>query len=139
MIIRILLYFLLFVLVIVESTLYSFPFVLTASLITYLLFPRVSTLVIIFLAAFALDVVRIYNIGVTPLVIFVIIAALSFNSKIFDIRDYLYILGVSVLGSIIYANIMNYHINLVLLGMMFGMAVLAGSFILKGKKKIISS
>jgi hypothetical protein len=99
--------------------------------ITYLLFPGVRTLIIIFLAAFALDSVRLHNIGVTPLIIFVIIFILSFNDKFFDIRDYLYILGVIIVGSVLYAIVMQYHLSLILLGMMVGSLTIGGYWFLK--------
>lgn len=131
MFLRIALYCLLFILVLVESTLIAFPLLLICSVITYLLFPGIRTLVAIFLAAFALDVVRMHHVGLTPLVIFAIIFILSFNDKIFDIRDYAYILGVVILGAIVYALVMNYQLSQILIGMMTGSLVLIGYWFMK--------
>ncbi len=133
MLLRIVLYCLLFILVLVESTLVAFPLLLICSVITYLLFPGVRTLVVIFLAAFALDVIRMHHVGLTPLIIFAIIFILSFNDKIFDIRDYAYILGVVILGTIVYAIVMNYQLSQIVLGMTMGSLALAGYWF--GKQK----
>lgn len=131
MILRILLYCLLFLLVLLESTVIAFPLLLICSIITFMLFPGVRTIITIFFAAFALDVLKMNNIGLTPLIIFAVIFVLSFNDKLFDIRDYAYIFGVVVIGVIVYAIVMNYQVSLILMGMVAGLFSLIALWFVK--------
>ena len=137
MLLRSVMVILLFLFVLLESTIISFPLVLVASVIAFVLFPEIKTLVVIFLAAFVLDSVRLHMIGITPLVIFAIIFILNFNREFFDIRDYVYLLAVVILGVIVYSHIMDYGISLMISGMIVGALIIFGSVLLKNKKILL--
>lgn len=130
---RILLTIALILSVLLESTFVSLPLTLIVSVLYYVLFPQLRTVVIIFLAALALDSMRVTMIGISPLIILTIIFVLNLNERLFDIRDYLYLVAVVILGSLVYSNIFSYQINVMIGGAVLGAVFVAVTVLAKKK------
>lgn len=70
-----------------ETTLFPFPFVVLSCLLLYWLDKSEKSLILIFLAGFALDSLKVARIGVTPLFIFAALFLLNLYEKWFELKS----------------------------------------------------
>lgn len=95
---------------ILEATFFTFPFLVIFSLLLYMIDNSNKSLILIFLFSFALDVLKVSRLGVTPLFIFGALFLLERYEKKFELKSLSGILLVISSSGIIYSKISNYTV-----------------------------
>jgi len=116
-----------------EGTLVSLPLVFIFSLGLYILYPEEITLIFVFLAGAALDVMRFSTIGITPFVMVVCFIIINFYKRGFELNDYRVILFMLFVSSLIYASIFDYSTEIIVYFAIFGGFALIFSYFTKSE------
>lgn len=105
----------LFLSLLLESTVIGFPLVLVFSIILFLNDESKKTLVYIFFASFLLDAVRAETVGASALFIFTVLLLMDFYKRNFEVRDMKLMLLMNAIATIAYAKVFGYEIVFVIL------------------------
>lgn len=116
--------FLLFLSVIIESTVFAFPFVFIISLILYLTAPSTRTVIYAFIAGLLIDIVRLSTIGLTPLAILISFLILDMVKTRMLLNSHKTILLILFVAAFLYGNFFSYNGNLLVYVSVFGAAYL---------------
>ncbi len=95
---------------ILETTFFTFPFIIIFCLLLYLLDNSAKSLIMIFFFSFALDALKISKLGITPLFIFSALFLLERYQKMFELKSINGTLLIIFSAGIIYSKISNYTI-----------------------------
>ena len=136
MIIKSILFFMLFLFLFLETTIFSFPTVAIISIILYIYFPDVSTLLIIFIATLILDMLRLTPIPATFIFLILGFAAIEYFRKSLDFSDVKSTMLIVFIGAFVYARLFEYYPSVLFYGVIFVLTFFVINFI--AKKYIIS-
>ena len=118
--IKIVLLSFLFLAVLLQTTIISFPLFIIFSIILYILYPEVDMILAIFIGSVILDILQLTPIGSTALFVISIFVLINITQKFFNTRDYKTILLIIFIASVLYAFIFSYGINWILYTVIFG-------------------
>lgn len=107
-------FILIFISLFLETSLISFPLVLTLSLLCYMLYPQVSTVVFVFFAGLILDSLNLAPIGTTSFAILISFSVVEAIKSTFTLSDYRLIILVLFAGSYVYALLFQYNANILI-------------------------
>ena len=110
----------LFISLFFELTLVPFPIVFLVSLVLYILYPKVRTVIFASIAGLLLDILNVSLPGFTPLAILISFLIIDLYKKAFDIRDWRVLFIILFISTYIYAKIFSYSSNLLLFILVFG-------------------
>jgi hypothetical protein len=94
-----------------EGTILSLPLVFALSLLSYTLFSDESTLIVVFVAGFVLDILRIIPPGSTLIAMALSFLIIYFWRRLFETRDLRVALGIIFIFSFVYAKFFDYSVN----------------------------
>ena len=123
----------LFISLFFELTIIPLPIVFLVSIIFYVLYPSIRTIIFVMIAGLLLDILSVSVPGLTPLAALVSFLIIDLYKKAFEIRDwrvFLLILFISTYG---YARIFSYSNNLLLFILAFGTAGVIIKYFTRGK------
>lgn len=103
----------LFLALLIESTFSFFPLVLIFSYLLFFIWENFRVFLIIFIATFILDSLRVVNFGVTPLFLFTSLLVLLLYRKTFTLQDPRIIFALILIFGIIYSVIVGYGTNII--------------------------
>lgn len=115
---KVLLLSLVFVSLILESTLFSFPFVLVFSLLYLFYFDDVLGLILVFIFSLFLDSFLLQQLGTTALFVFMPVLIYIALEKIFSLQGPILFASVLAACVFVYGTILGYPFSLVLSGML---------------------
>lgn len=106
--------FLFFILLLFETTVFSFPFVLITAVIYFVFSQDVLSCIAIFLAAFFLDSLAIYHFGYSMAYIMANLLFLQFYKRYFEVKDPVFLVVFVSVTSILYSLLVGYEIHMLL-------------------------
>lgn len=121
--IKLILIVLTFLFLLIESSLFPFPFLLIFSIILYLIDDSKIMLVYIFLLGLILDSLHVARFGLTPFFVFATLFIINLYKDKFEIKDYRFVVLIAAVSSILYAAIAGYAFNLPLDVLLFVSAI----------------
>lgn len=122
--IRPILYILMFVSLLIDSTLISFPLLFILCLLNYILYSDIKSLVTGFFVLTLLDILRVSQIGLMPAFFLVTCLLLNLYKKNFEIKDFKMVIFFLFVASISFAAIFNYSPNIFIYILVYGVASL---------------
>lgn len=118
----------LFVSVLIESVFISFPLVIILSILLYLTDSSSKYLLYIFFISILLDVLRVEQLGLTSLFIFISLFLIDIYKRSFEVTDMKFITLITLLSTYLYAKIADYNFNIIFYG---SIIILLTFFLLK--------
>lgn len=128
---RLILVLLIFTSLFFETAILALPFLFTVSILSFMFFPDLKTLIIVFIAGILLDILKVNTVGLTPIIIFSSFIILVFIKRVFEIRDFRINLLILFFSSFVFANFASYSDNLLIYFMIFGSIWFSLSYFLK--------
>ncbi|MBI4091888.1 MAG: hypothetical protein HY427_01640 [Candidatus Levybacteria bacterium] len=116
-----------------ELTLIPFPVVFLISLVFYILYPEVRTVIFTTTAGLLLDILSVSIIGQTSLVILVSFLIIDIYKKAFEIRDWRASFVILFISTYIYAKIFSYETSPLLFIVVFGVAAILINYFMRGR------
>lgn len=95
-------------LLLMESSIFSFPFVFVFSIAVLAIFRNLKASIFALILGLFSDSFRVINFGLTPMYIFSTYLAILFYEKYFGKNDIIAIISIIVLSTLIYAYYMNF-------------------------------
>ena len=120
-----------FVSLLFETTLISFPIVVTLCLLAYILYPETAVLIAAFAAGFLLDTLRLSPAGSTLVILAAVFVCIEAVKHSFDLKDWRAILLILFVASFIYASIFSYGASLLVYAIIYGVAALSFFYLSK--------
>ncbi|HVT00942.1 MAG TPA: hypothetical protein VHE53_01755 [Patescibacteria group bacterium] len=102
-----------------ESSLISLPIVFILCLITYFLYPEISTIIFVFFIGLILDTLRITPIGLSSLAIIASIGIVELIKNAIEFKDIKLITTFLFVASYIYARLFSYSPNILVYFLIF--------------------
>lgn len=121
-------------LLIIESTIVSYPFIFVLLFFLFMRYQTITTLVMVLLTGSLLDNLRLVPVGLTPLILFGLFFILFLYTRKIDVRQILIIFITCFFATIFYSYVANYPINLLFHLIVFS-ALFMVAFITHRKKK----
>ncbi len=114
-----------------ETTIIPFPLVFIISALAYILYPELIIVIVSFVAAFILDVIKLSPVGLTPMVIILTFGVVEIFKRAYETRDPKFILLFLIVGSFIFAKFFSYNPNLFIYIALFGATGVIGFYLSK--------
>ncbi len=115
---------LLFLSFVIESTVFAIPFVFVVSLVLYILFPDLKTIIYTFIAGLLLDITKVSIIGLTPLILLILFFGLDLIKTRMLLNSYRTILLLLFASAFLYGNFFAYEDNMLIYASIFGISYL---------------
>lgn len=106
-------------LLVIESTLVSYPFVFILLFLLFMRYQTIGTLIIVLVLGCMLDVLRVVTIGITPLFSFGLFFVLFLYNRSLNLGQFLLIFIACFFATLLYSYVAKYPINLVLHAFVF--------------------
>lgn len=119
MITRIVLSSLLLLALILDSTLISLPLLFGFCILLYILYPDMASVVLIFLAGLAIDILRMAPIGSTSFAMIITCGFIYLYRNTFELRDLQFVVILPFVFAYIYAALFNYNANPIIYLLLF--------------------
>lgn len=113
---------LLFIALILDSTLISLPLVAALCILMYLLYNDLATLIIIFVSGIIIDSLSLQTIGSTSLFLLLTCLVIYIYKNIFELKDMRLVVLFLFLSTYIYALIFGYSSNIFIYLILFALA-----------------
>ena len=125
---KIILYVLIGVSLILETTLITFPLTYILVLALYSLYPKKRTIITAFFAGLILDSLKLSPIGITSIIFLFSFLGFEMMKQVSELKDFrINILIIAVL-SFIYAEVFSYSANILIYALVFGLAAFTISY-----------
>lgn len=125
-----------FLLLLVESSIFSFPMVFVFSVVILSVFRNIKAGILVFILGLFADAFRVVNFGITPVFIFLTYVLIFLYEKYFGRNDYVSILAILVFATIIYSIVLSFSLFYILLAVLMLVLVWIGFAIIKVRSKI---
>jgi cell shape-determining protein MreD len=124
---------LIFAALFLEISLIPFPAVFLASLIAYILYPSIRTIIITCAGGLLLDILNVSVLGVTPLAMLISYLLIELYKKFFELRSFKVLLAILFVSTYLFAWIFSYPHNLLVFIVIFTAAGLSINYFLHGR------
>ena len=114
-----------------ETAILALPFLFIVSILSFMLFPDLKTLILVFIVGILLDILKVNTVGLTPVITFVSFIILVFIKRVFEVRDFRINLLILFFSSFVFANFASYSDNLLIYFLIFGSIWFSLSYFLK--------
>ncbi|HRN96075.1 MAG TPA: hypothetical protein PLD54_01375 [Candidatus Levybacteria bacterium] len=140
MVARIIFVSILLLLLLIESTLISYPFVFILIFLLFMRYQTISTLIIVLVVSIMLDALRVIPVGTTAIFSFAVFFVLFLYNRSIKLGEMILLFVAGFLTTLVYSYIAQYPINLVLHFLVFAaLFVVAYTVHQKTHKKSSSS
>lgn len=116
-----------------ETTLITFPFFFVAGVVFYFLFPNEKSFIVVLFLGLILDSVKAITPGSTSIALALSFIFIYFYRQAFELRDYRIVLSMLLLASFIYSSIFEYSNSLLVYIVFFISSALVYSYFTKTK------
>ncbi len=111
---------LLFLALLLETTIISFPLFLFVAVVYFVLYPKTQTLFVLLAGSLVLDSLTSGRFGSTSLFMFAVLLFLSIYQGVLDIKNYKILLIAIFIFSLIYAYVFSYTLNFFVYLLIYG-------------------
>lgn len=125
-----------FLLLLIESSIFSFPLVFVFSAAVLSIFRNVKISILVFILGLFADSFRVVNFGITPIFMFSTYALVFLYEKYFGRNDYVSILAILIFAAILYSIVLSFSLFNVFLLILMLVFVWIGFSIIKVRYKI---
>ena len=126
---------LLFLALLLETTIISFPLFLFVAVVYFVLCPKTQTLFVLLSGSLVLDSLTSGRFGSTSLFMFTVLIFLSIYQGVLDIKNYKMLLIALFVFSLIYAYVFSYTLNFFVYLLIYG--IIFSCLFIAFKKKLI--
>ena len=121
------------VLIFLEFTFISFPFVLLILLLSYILYPSVRFIILACIIGIIVDSISLSTIGKTPLFLVASFLLIDVYKKAFEIKDSRVLAGILFVLTFVYSRLFSYSDSLFMFVLIFGIAAFAIRYVAKNQ------